>query len=70
MYPGVKPKHYSIRKLSESEFTVSISDVDFKDGGRYTCFQYGDQVTEKTVELTVLGENSINVDVYKTEWSK
>lgn len=69
MSQGVNPEHYSIRKLSKSEFTVSISNVDFKDGGNYTCFQYGDQATEKTVELTVLGENSIIVDACKTEWS-
>lgn len=53
-----KSKHYSIIKLSESEFTVRISDVSFKHGGNYTCSHYGDHVTDKTVEVTVLGENN------------
>ncbi|KAK1882536.1 Cytotoxic and regulatory T-cell molecule [Dissostichus eleginoides] len=48
-------KRYSINKLSESEFTISISNVTFKDGGIYTCSQYGDHTTEKKVEVTVLG---------------
>ncbi|XP_010780522.1 cytotoxic and regulatory T-cell molecule isoform X2 [Notothenia coriiceps] len=48
-------KRYSINKLSESKFTMSISNVTFKDGGIYTCSQYGDHTTEKKVEVTVLG---------------
>ncbi|XP_034088834.1 cytotoxic and regulatory T-cell molecule isoform X1 [Gymnodraco acuticeps] len=48
-------KRYSINKLSESEFTISISNVTFKDGGIYTCSQYGDHTTEKKVEVIVLG---------------
>ncbi|KAJ4929855.1 hypothetical protein JOQ06_018876 [Pogonophryne albipinna] len=51
-------KRYSINKLSESEFTISISNVTFKDGGIYTCSQYGDHTTEKKVEVTVLARKS------------
>ncbi|XP_033973245.1 cytotoxic and regulatory T-cell molecule [Trematomus bernacchii] len=58
-------KRYSINKLSESEFTVSISDVTFKDGGIYTCSQYGDHTTEKKVEVTVLG---LPTCIVKKEW--
>lgn len=56
---GVVSERYSIKKLSESEFTISISEVTVKDGGNYTCFHYDHHVTEKTVELTVLGENAV-----------
>lgn len=55
-FPGINDKRYSIKKLSDSEFTVSISNVNFKDGGNYTCSQYGRHTTEKKVEVTVLGE--------------
>lgn len=56
---GLRSKRYSVNKLSESEFTISISNVTFKDGGNYTCSQYGDHTTETIVELTVLGENNV-----------
>lgn len=52
---GVKDQRYTIKDLSESEFIVSISDVTFKDGGNYTCSHYDTHITEKTVQLTVLG---------------
>ncbi|XP_033507749.1 uncharacterized protein crtam isoform X3 [Epinephelus lanceolatus] len=52
---ALKDKRYSIIKLSASEFTVSISNITFKDGGNYTCSQYGDHTTERKVEVTVLG---------------
>ncbi|XP_023260658.1 cytotoxic and regulatory T-cell molecule isoform X3 [Seriola lalandi dorsalis] len=52
---ALKDKRYRINKLSVSEFAISISNVTFKDGGNYTCSQYGDHTTEKQVEVTVLG---------------
>lgn len=52
----MKDKRYTINKLSESEFTISISSVTFKDGGNYTCSQYAHNTIEKKVEVTVLGE--------------
>lgn len=56
---GVVSERYSLNKLSESEFTVSITDVTFKDAGNYTCYEYGHRVIEKKVELTVLGEKNV-----------
>ncbi|XP_059208082.1 cytotoxic and regulatory T-cell molecule [Centropristis striata] len=52
---ALKDKRYSIDKFSEFEFSISISNVTFKDGGNYTCSQYDHQTTERTVEVTVLG---------------
>lgn len=52
-------ERYSLKKLSESEFTVHITDVTFEDAGNYTCYEYGHRVTERKVELTVLGENNV-----------
>lgn len=60
--PALKDKRYSINKLSESEFTVSITNVTFKDGGNYTCTQYGRHITEKKVEVTVLSESNVADD--------
>uniref|UniRef100_UPI0037E797B7 cytotoxic and regulatory T-cell molecule isoform X2 n=1 Tax=Semicossyphus pulcher TaxID=241346 RepID=UPI0037E797B7 len=57
----LKDKRYTIIKLSKSEFTVSISNVTFKDGGSYTCTQYGSPPTVKKVEVTVLGLPKMSV---------
>ncbi|XP_061904264.1 cytotoxic and regulatory T-cell molecule isoform X1 [Entelurus aequoreus] len=58
---ALKDKRYSISKLTESQFAISISNVSFKDGGNYTCSQYGHHITEKKVELTVLGVPKMRV---------
>ncbi|XP_068456353.1 cytotoxic and regulatory T-cell molecule [Clinocottus analis] len=58
---ALKDKRYSINKLSQSEFTISISDITFKDGGVYTCFQYDADQTQKKVEVTVLGHPKMQV---------
>ncbi|XP_029304292.1 cytotoxic and regulatory T-cell molecule isoform X5 [Cottoperca gobio] len=58
---ALRDKRYNIIKLSKSEFTISISNVTFKDGGTYTCSQYGDHTTEKKVEVTVLGRPIMKV---------
>lgn len=52
----LRDKRYRIVTLSESEFTVSVSDITFKDGGNYTCSQYRHPVMERKVEVTVFGE--------------
>ncbi|XP_005753234.1 cytotoxic and regulatory T-cell molecule [Pundamilia nyererei] len=52
---ALKDKRYRIDTLSESKFSISVSSVKFNDGGNYTCSHYGDQITEKIVEVTVLG---------------
>ncbi|XP_026184171.1 cytotoxic and regulatory T-cell molecule isoform X2 [Mastacembelus armatus] len=52
---ALQDKRYSIHKLSESKFTIRISNVTFKDGGNYTCSQYDHHTIEKKVEVTVLG---------------
>ncbi|XP_040006478.1 cytotoxic and regulatory T-cell molecule isoform X2 [Xiphias gladius] len=51
---ALKDKRYRINKLSVSEFSISISNVTFKDGGNYTCSQYGHDTIQKKVEVTVL----------------
>lgn len=59
--PGVVSERYSVKKLSESEFTISITDVTFGDAGNYTCYEYAHRVTERKVELTVLGEKNVGI---------
>ncbi|MEQ2270903.1 Heat shock cognate 70 kDa protein, partial [Xenotaenia resolanae] len=51
---ALRDKRYSITKLSNSQFFISITNVTFKDGGVYTCTQYGPKSSVKTVRLTVL----------------
>ncbi|XP_047462248.1 cytotoxic and regulatory T-cell molecule isoform X2 [Mugil cephalus] len=58
---ALKDKRYSINKLTESEFSISISNVTFKDGGNYTCSEYKQNVEEKTVEVTVLERPKLSV---------
>ncbi|XP_035034661.2 cytotoxic and regulatory T-cell molecule isoform X1 [Hippoglossus stenolepis] len=52
---ALKDKRYRIDRLSESEFSISISNITFKDGGNYTCSHYDHHTKEKIVEVTVLG---------------
>ncbi|XP_070699915.1 cytotoxic and regulatory T-cell molecule [Pempheris klunzingeri] len=64
----LKDKRYNINKLSESEFTISISNVSFKDGGNYTCSQYGHRTSERKVEVTVLGHPKMTVTKHEGEF--
>lgn len=57
MSRGVVSERYRLKKLSESELAISIADVAFEDAGNYTCYEYGHRVTERKVELTVIGED-------------
>ncbi|XP_069366464.1 cytotoxic and regulatory T-cell molecule isoform X2 [Paralichthys olivaceus] len=58
---ALKDKRYRINRLSESEFSISISNITFKDGGNYTCSHYDHHTKEKTVEVTVLGYPTMTV---------
>ncbi|XP_017294437.1 cytotoxic and regulatory T-cell molecule [Kryptolebias marmoratus] len=58
---ALKDKRYSIIKLSQSEFSISISSITFKDGGNYTCSQYHQNPIETIVEVTVLGFPTMSV---------
>ncbi|KAF7205680.1 cytotoxic and regulatory T-cell molecule isoform X4 [Nothobranchius furzeri] len=50
-----------ITTLSQSEFSIRITSVTFKDGGNYTCTQYDDNgAFEQIVEVTVLGQPRIS----------
>uniref|UniRef100_A0A3B3VN33 Ig-like domain-containing protein n=1 Tax=Poecilia latipinna TaxID=48699 RepID=A0A3B3VN33_9TELE len=53
---AIKDKRYSITKLTNSQFSISITNVTFTDGGVYTCTQYKPKLSVKTVRVTVLGE--------------
>ncbi|XP_056141160.1 cytotoxic and regulatory T-cell molecule isoform X4 [Lampris incognitus] len=65
----LKDKRYSIDKLSNTQFTVSVSDVSFSDGGNYTCHQYKHGVVEKMVEVTVLGPPKMDVVKHGGKWA-
>ncbi|CAB1352344.1 unnamed protein product [Coregonus sp. 'balchen'] len=59
---ALKDKRYKIINLSESDFSVSVSDVTFKDGGLYTCLQYSHKVpVVKWVNVTVLGKPKLEI---------
>ncbi|CAN9501394.1 unnamed protein product [Ophioblennius macclurei] len=57
----LKDKRYSITHLSESQFSISISNISFKDGGNYTCSHYGHNINERKVEVTVIGYPRMSV---------
>nr|XP_020476278.1 cytotoxic and regulatory T-cell molecule-like isoform X2 [Monopterus albus] len=65
---ALKDKRYTIIRLSSSTFTISISNVNFKDGGNYTCSHYGTRTEEKKVEVTVLGYPKMNVIKHKEQF--
>ncbi|KAJ8399005.1 hypothetical protein AAFF_G00416720 [Aldrovandia affinis] len=54
-HKALKDRRYRIVTFSRSEYTISLADVTFKDGGHYTCLQYGDVVITKRFKVTVLG---------------
>lgn len=60
----LRDKRYSINKLTQSEFTISVSDVTFKDAGNYTCSEYSQPIIEKKVEVTVLSEYNVHYQSY------
>ncbi|CAJ1064724.1 cytotoxic and regulatory T-cell molecule isoform X2 [Xyrichtys novacula] len=62
---ALKDHRYTINKLSESEFSVSISNATFKDGGNYTCSVHGLRTIEKKVEVTVLGFPEMEVEEHE-----
>uniref|UniRef100_A0A3Q1J1E3 Heat shock protein 8 n=1 Tax=Anabas testudineus TaxID=64144 RepID=A0A3Q1J1E3_ANATE len=57
----LKDKRYSITKLTQSEFTISIFNVTFKDGGNYTCTGYSRPPKEMKVEVTVISHPRMTV---------
>ncbi|KAJ3589099.1 hypothetical protein NHX12_009947 [Muraenolepis orangiensis] len=61
----VMDKRNSIETLSSRLFEISVTDVTFKDGGNYTCSQYGHgDVVEKVVAVTVLANK-----ISQTTWT-
>ncbi|XP_024287802.1 cytotoxic and regulatory T-cell molecule-like isoform X1 [Oncorhynchus tshawytscha] len=59
---ALKDKRYKIINLSDSVFSVSVSDVTFKDGGLYTCLHYIHKVpVVKWVNVTVLGKPKLEI---------
>uniref|UniRef100_A0A4W5RI83 Ig-like domain-containing protein n=1 Tax=Hucho hucho TaxID=62062 RepID=A0A4W5RI83_9TELE len=59
---ALKDKRYKIVNLSESDFSVSVSDVTFKDGGLYTCLHYSHKVSvAERVNVTVLGKPKLEI---------
>ncbi|KAJ8347608.1 hypothetical protein SKAU_G00261970 [Synaphobranchus kaupii] len=54
-HKALRDKRYRLVTFSHSEYTISLADVTFKDGGHYTCSQYMQLVTTKRFKVTVLG---------------
>ncbi|KAK6317307.1 hypothetical protein J4Q44_G00127070 [Coregonus suidteri] len=54
-HKALRDKRYKIINLSESDFSVSVSDVTFKDGGLYTCLHHTKVPVVKFITVTVLG---------------
>ncbi|KAL0994670.1 hypothetical protein UPYG_G00125570 [Umbra pygmaea] len=59
---ALRDKRYRITNLSATDFSISVSDVTFKDGGLYTCSHYS-HITpvKKMINVTVLGKPTLVV---------
>uniref|UniRef100_A0A4W5MNJ8 Ig-like domain-containing protein n=1 Tax=Hucho hucho TaxID=62062 RepID=A0A4W5MNJ8_9TELE len=60
-HKALRDKRYKIINLSVSDFTVSVSDVTFKDGGLYTCLHYTKVPVVTLVTVTVLGMPKLEI---------
>ncbi|XP_072301689.1 uncharacterized protein [Eucyclogobius newberryi] len=58
---------FSLLKLSESEYSIRVSEVTFSDGGRYTCSHFLHHTVEKTLEVTVLDRPRMTVTTHNKE---
>ncbi|XP_072231528.1 uncharacterized protein [Leuresthes tenuis] len=63
----LRDKRYSIDRLFHSEFSISVSNVTFRDRGTYTCAHYDHHATEKKVKVTVLGLPKISTTKHEGE---
>ncbi|XP_062341063.1 cytotoxic and regulatory T-cell molecule isoform X2 [Osmerus eperlanus] len=67
---ALKDSRYSIVNFSKKEFKVAVSDVNFKDGGVYTCLHYHHKhknVATKRVNVIVLGTPKLEVTKNRKE---
>ncbi|KAL6473060.1 hypothetical protein MHYP_G00192480 [Metynnis hypsauchen] len=51
---ALKDKRNEIVSLTQSQYSVRISDITFKDGGVYKCLHYSHQVMTKRYKVVVL----------------
>ncbi|XP_046907837.1 cytotoxic and regulatory T-cell molecule isoform X2 [Hypomesus transpacificus] len=67
---ALKDSRYSIVNFSKKEFKVAVSDVNFRDGGVYTCLHYHHKhknVATKRVKVIVLGTPKLEVTKNRKE---
>ncbi|XP_023690674.1 cytotoxic and regulatory T-cell molecule [Paramormyrops kingsleyae] len=57
----LKDNRYKLFSSSNSESTISLSNVNFKDGGYYTCLEYSHPVKTKLFKVTVVGRPKLEV---------
>ncbi|KAL4608702.1 cytotoxic and regulatory T-cell molecule [Arapaima gigas] len=57
----LKDQRYKMISFSSSEFTISLSNVKFKDGGFYKCLEYSYSVTTKMFHVTVVGRPRLEI---------
>ncbi|XP_048872390.1 cytotoxic and regulatory T-cell molecule [Brienomyrus brachyistius] len=58
----LKGSRFRLVSFSNSESTISLSNVKFKDGGYYTCLEYSNPVKTKLFKVTVVGRPKLEVD--------
>ncbi|KAJ8267109.1 hypothetical protein GJAV_G00138560 [Gymnothorax javanicus] len=51
----LRDQRYRLVTFSRTDYTISLADVTFTDGGHYTCSQYADVFKAKRFKVTVLG---------------
>lgn len=52
----MKDKRTSLVALTNSKFSIRVTDIKFKDGGVYNCVRYNPEFSEKKFKVTVIGK--------------
>lgn len=52
----LKDKRNKFVALTDSEFSIRVTDITFKDGGIYKCLRYNNPVSTTRYKVIVIGE--------------
>ncbi|XP_060764547.1 cytotoxic and regulatory T-cell molecule [Neoarius graeffei] len=58
----LKDKRNKFVTLTNSEFSIRVTNITFKDGGVYTCLRYNGQVSKKRYRVIVVGVPKLEKD--------
>ncbi|KAM9456168.1 cytotoxic and regulatory T-cell molecule [Clarias gariepinus] len=59
---AMKDKRTSLVALTNSKFSIRVTDIKFKDGGVYNCVRYNPEFSEKKFKVTVIDAPKLEKD--------